>query len=97
MFASHSAVPGCNCIDGAVSEAPVEMGWVGRWVGVGVRVLMLWWVTVVDGGFGERRLGSGNSVGGEPRGRVIVRMMSVWVVPLVVVGVRACIVLPVPR
>ena len=72
-------------------------GTVGGRGWVGVLVLMLCWVTVVYGGLGEMRLGSWNSAGVEPRGGVIVRMMSVWVVPLVVVGVRACIVLPVPR
>ena len=73
------------------------MVWVGQWVGVGVRALMLGWVKVVDVGLGERRLGSRNSVGGGPQGKVIARMVLVWVVPLVGVGVRACIVLLVPR
>ena len=97
MLAPLSAVPWCNCIEGAVSEASVGMVWVGQWVGVGVRVLMLGWVAVVEVGLGERRLGSKNSVGGGFLGKAIARMVSVWVVPMVVVGVRACIVLLVPR
>ena len=75
MFASHSAVPGCNCIEGAMSGASVGMVWVGQWVGVGVRVLMLWWVAVVEVGLSERRLGSRNSVGGGPRGKAVVLMV----------------------
>ena len=77
--------------------ASVGMVLVGQWVGVGVRVLMLGWVAVVEVGLGERRFGSKNSVVGGSRRKAIARMVSVWVVPMVVVGVRACIVLLVPR
>ena len=97
MLAPLSAVPGCNCIEGAVIGSSVGMVRVGQWVGVGVRVLMLGWVAVVEVGLGERRLVSKNSVGGGSRGKAIARMVSVWVVPMVVVGVQACIVLLVPR
>ena len=64
MIAPLSAVPGCNCIEEAVSGASVGMVRVGLCVGVGVPVLMLGWVAVVEVGLGERRLGLKNSVGG---------------------------------
>ena len=94
MLAPLTAVPGCNCIEEAVSGASVGMVRVGQWVGVGVLVLMLGWVAVVDVGLGERRLGSMNSVGVGPLGKARARMVSVWVVLTIVVGVRACIVPP---
>ena len=62
-----------------------------------MRVLMLGWVAVVEVGLGEWQLVSKNSIGGGSRGMAIARLMSVWVEPMVVVGVRACIVLLVPR
>ena len=97
MLAPLSDVPWCKGFEGAVSEASVGMVWVGQWVGVGVWVLMLEWVAVVEVGLGEWRLVSKNSIVVGPRGMAIARLLSVWVVPMVVVGVRACIVLLVHR
>ena len=57
MLAPLSEVPGCKRSEGPVSESSVGMVWVGRWVGVGVRVLMLEWVLVVGVGLGGRWLG----------------------------------------
>ena len=62
-----------------------------------MRSLKLGWVLVVDVGLGAWRLGSKNSVVEESRGMAITRLLSVWVEPMVMVGVRACIVLLDPR
>ena len=62
-----------------------------------MRSLKSEWVLVVDVGMGVWRLGSKSSVVEESRGMAIPRLLSVWVEPIVVVGVRACIVLPDPR
>ena len=97
MLASLSEVAGCKRIEVSESEALVGMVWLGQWVGVEVWVLMLEWVAVVEVGLGEWRLVSKNSIGGGPRGMAIARLLSVWVEPMVVVGVRNCIVLLVPR
>ena len=58
-----------------------------------MRSLKSGWVLVVDVGMGERRLGSKSSVVEDSLGMAITRLLSVWVGPMIVVGVRACIVL----
>ena len=99
MWCACATVVGswCKCIGGTVSEASVGMVRVGRWVGVGVRVLMLEWVSVVEVGLGVWRLGSKSSIVEGYWGMVIARVLSVLVEQMVVEGVRACIVLTVPR
>ena len=58
-----------------------------------MRLLKSEWVLVVDVGMGVWRLGSKSSVVEESRGVAITRLLSVWVGPMIVVVVRACIVL----
>ena len=62
MLAPLSVVPGCNCIEGAVSEVSVGMRWVGRWTAVVLRLSKLGWILVVEVGLGGWELGSNGSV-----------------------------------
>ena len=97
MLAPLSVVPGCNCIEGPVSEPSVGKVCVVRWLGGAMRVLKLGWVLVVDVGLGVWELGSKSSVEEGSRGRVATRWRLVWVEAMVWVGDHECISLRVAR